>query len=183
MQVHVSRRTVIGGAITAALIPVLDSPALASKGSKEHLGQLPPSEGMPRFGHTSTTLLSGRVLMAGGYAGPNDRLPTAAVEIFDPGSNEWYQAAPMLTPRARHAAVLLTDGRVVALGGILANPLASVEIYDPWADEWTYGDPLAMPMVDHAASVAGSQIILSGGTSRSSALVHPYPASNVRIAP
>ena len=80
-------------------------------------------------------LRDGRVLFAGG----NDvnGAPTADVAIYDPSTKAWSSVAPMRTPRAAFIAVLLADGRVLAVGGESASVLiTSAEIYDPATDTW-----------------------------------------------
>jgi hypothetical protein len=69
----------------------------------------------------------------------------------------------MNIPRARHASVVLSDGRVLVTGGYHTSVLDSVELYDPVTDEWTLDEPLPMPTCDHAACLAGSQMIITGG--------------------
>ncbi len=80
-----------------------------------------------RVGHQATVLSDGRVLVTGGRGGPPvqctsgpclDRAgtPLASVEIRDPKTGDWQQAAPMSVARARHVAILLQDGRVLAVG-------------------------------------------------------------------
>jgi hypothetical protein len=46
----------------------------------------------------------------------------------------------MIDPRQSHAAVLLSDGRVLVAGGLrygIDNPTALAELYDPQTDTWT----------------------------------------------
>jgi hypothetical protein len=124
---------------------------------------------MARYQHTATALADGRVLVAGGYhldlgVGRGRLLtPLAGVEIYDPARRVWYAVASMQTPRARHAAVLLPDGRVLVLGGYYLDPLATGELYDPRRNRWSDAAPLSMPRFDHAASLAGGQIVITGG--------------------
>jgi hypothetical protein len=68
-----------------------------------------------RVAHTATLMLSGKVLVTGGfvYTGPS----LASTEIYDPGTNTWSAAANMTTPRDHHGAVLLTLGQVFVTGG------------------------------------------------------------------
>ena len=70
------------------------------------------------------------------------------------------------TPRARHAAVLVPEGRVLVLGGCYLDPLATAELYDPLRDLWFEAPPLSMPRFDHAASLAGGQVVITGGMYR-----------------
>jgi hypothetical protein len=127
------------------------------------------TDGMTRYQHTATPLLDGKVLLAGGFhmepAARGNTLapPMSSVEIYDPGLRAWRPVASLQTPRARHAAVLLPDGRVLVLGGYFLDPLATAEIYDPQQDLWSPAPSLAMPRYDHAASLVAEQVIVTGG--------------------
>lgn len=66
----------------------------------------------------------------------------------------WTEVAPMPAARARHAAVLLDDGRVLISGGEqyesgAVRPSKTCEIYDPVADEWTATTPMNRPRLTH----------------------------------
>ena len=81
--------------------------------------------------HTSTTLQSGKVLIAGGEEDMSFLVMSDA-ELFEPGSG--FAAAPsMITTRMRHTATLLDDGRVFLAGGTTNGvlPTDSSEFYLP----------------------------------------------------
>jgi hypothetical protein len=63
----------------------------------------------------ATLLLSGKVLVAGGfvYTGPS----LASTELYDPSTNTWSPGTNMTTPRDHHGAVLLPPGQVFVTGG------------------------------------------------------------------
>jgi N-acetylneuraminic acid mutarotase len=184
MHASISRRSVLGSAVAAALIPALDSTSLGSVvGKSKAASLLPAGSGAPRSHHTSTALPDGRVLLVGGYGSSDALIPMRSVELFDPSTGTWSVGASLHVPRARHAAALLADGRVVVLGGFLDGPLGSVEIYDPLANQWTLGEPLPMPMHDHAASAVGSQIILSGGAEPRGTWLYSVRSLATSVAP
>lgn len=95
--------------------------------------------------HTAALRNDGTVLVAGGAAlasAEDDSaqagfLPesTTTAELFDPASGSFIPTSDMANARARHAAILLPDGRVLVTGGInpdisvLANSLASAELF------------------------------------------------------
>jgi len=95
--------------------------------------------------HTATTLQGGRVLVAGGILNPFDasKLTTQSilqdVELIDPTTGQISPAAPLNTARWGAAATLLSDGRVLILGGDISSgengtqtlPTDIVEIYVP----------------------------------------------------
>ncbi|MCB9547000.1 MAG: hypothetical protein H6706_14260 [Myxococcales bacterium] len=74
-----------------------------------------------RTGASFTLLADGRVLIAGGGSVNNDgRLVEVhdSMEIYDPGLGQFIPvSARLLTPRAFHSATLLSDGRVLVVGG------------------------------------------------------------------
>ena len=75
----------------------------------------------PRFGHTSTVLADGRVLVAGGFTVcyANGKCPASkTVEIIDLESGHIEQLTDMAEERALHTAVPLNDGSVLFIGGI-----------------------------------------------------------------
>jgi galactose oxidase-like protein/Kelch motif protein len=95
--------------------------------------------------HTATLRNDGTVLVAGGAeltsaaegTTQEGLLPESmtTAELFDPASGTFTPTSDMASARARHAAILLPDGRVFVTGGInpdisaLANSLASAELF------------------------------------------------------
>ena len=76
---------------------------------------------VPRANHTATLLATGQVLVIGGipqvpavYVG---YAPTSSAEIYDPASNAFALAGNMADGRFWHSATLLSDGRVLVVGG------------------------------------------------------------------
>lgn len=169
----ITRRAVITGIVAAAAVPLLARQGLAStKASAARRGRGLDKSGkaaMPRYLHSAVTLQDGRVLVTGGYAVNEEARrkgffpPSAGVQIFDPSNHTWQNAAPMAMPRARHASVLLPDGRVAVLGGFYNRSLASVEIYEPRTNTWTKGKSLPQPMCDHTACLAQGRVVIAGG--------------------
>lgn len=87
-----------------------------------------------RYGHTKTLLSDGRILVAGGYAGPTC---LASVELYNPATGSWMSAAPMGAGRCDHRATRLEDGRVLVVGGESGVWPNSAEIYDPVLNSWS----------------------------------------------
>ena len=59
--------------------------------------------------------------------------------VFDPGSNQWYTACPLLSSRyhfglARHNDQLYVFGGSMSYG--CDKMLTTVEVYDPKLNEW-----------------------------------------------
>ena len=85
-------------------------------------------------GASATLLADGRVLLAGGNATSGSRPAYLTVaEIYDPAQNSWTTIAPLRQGASGHAALLLPDGRVIAIGGSGYY----TQIYDPARDLWT----------------------------------------------
>ena len=107
--------------------------------------------------HTATLLQDGRVLVAGGcrfLSVLSDFF--ASAEIFDPANLTWTPTGEMWSGRYRHTSTLLTDGRVLVVGGVGDSeyvlsehdePLAAAEIYEPATGQWSRTeDLLELPM-------------------------------------
>ncbi len=130
-----------------------------------------------RIGHTATTLTDGRVLVIGGQATLNEDGPprgggiSPTTEIYDPATDRWTQGVSLGTPRAYHSATLLSDGRVLIVGGLTATaaestptPLATTELYDPRTNSWSPGGVLATGRALHAAvRLPNGEVIAIGG--------------------
>ncbi len=140
----------------------------------------------PRMGHTATRLPDGRVLVTGGLdavttTGTLGQLmaigdAVASTEIYDPATGLWTAGVPMSTPRAAHAALLRSDGKVLLVGGVSWNPglpplipffpavRASCDVYDPIANSVTAGPAMATPraFVD-PVQVGADRWLLAGG--------------------
>jgi hypothetical protein len=127
---------------------------------------------MARSLQTATLLNSGKVLVVGGspiqpmYLGS-----LATAELYDPQTNSWALAASMHTPRSYQTATLLTDGRVLVIGGIEASNditgrvLATTELYDPVTNTWTAGVPMSVARAKHTATLlADHRVLVLGGT-------------------
>ena len=85
-----------------------------------------------------TVLLDGRILVAGGFSGNDTSQPTASAGLIDPTDLSWQGAASLQVARGAHHAILLPDGRILALGGTtFGGSTSSAEIYDPAANMWT----------------------------------------------
>lgn len=166
-----SRRSVLVGAAAATLAAAARGVVAAPEKRQRVTGTRPRPTTAPlrRFMAASAILPDGRVVVTGGYDRPwvdgGAATPLNTVAIYDPISGSWSNAAPMGSPRARHTAVTLRDGRIAVLGGLGLWPLASVEIYDPRTNSWTAGPSLAQPRYDHNAVTDGSTVTLLGGSS------------------
>jgi hypothetical protein len=91
---------------------------------------------------TLTALKSGKVLAAGGTNSPTTQAGAyeASANLFDPSTSLWVNLSPLTSFRYRHAATLLTNGKVLLAGGFFAADLngqltyyylSSAEVFDP----------------------------------------------------
>jgi N-acetylneuraminic acid mutarotase len=117
-----------------------------------------------RADHTATLLSSGKVLVTGGYGGPNVYLTSA--EVYDPNAGTWSPTGPMAWGRDRHTATLLPSGKVLVTGGfrIPGGELTSAELYDPDAETWSITDSLVEARSSHTATLLPSgKVLITGG--------------------
>ena len=86
----------------------------------------------PRIDHTATVLPDGRVLIAGGSAGPQGVVPSNGAEIYDPSTGTFAATGNMISDHVCHQAILLGNGKVLIIGGSGANDrVPNAELYDP----------------------------------------------------
>jgi len=126
-----------------------------------------------RFAHTATLLPSGKVLVVGGLAGPLPFGSLASSQLYDPTTDSWSAAAPMIVSRARHTATLLSDGRVLVVGGLnlvvregglLPSLTTDAEIYDPIANHWSTTGPMGFNRLDQTSTLlADGRVLVAGG--------------------
>ncbi|WNG57116.1 hypothetical protein F0U59_21860 [Archangium gephyra] len=119
-----------------------------------------------RYQHSSTKLLNGKVLYAGGGTG-NSAPILASVELYDPATGTTALVAPMNTARRSHTAVLLQDGSVLVVGGISSTSvIASAERYEPSTNTWTVVAPMPRASYGHSATLlADGRVLVAGGVS------------------
>jgi hypothetical protein len=107
---------------------------------------------------SAITLRDGRVLVAGGESSPLHYL--ASTELFDPASGTWTLGPSFGAPRSAFALQLLSDGRVLAVGGWDAGNAAEVLDGGAWKPA---GDVVAMRADPAAARLADGRVLVAGG--------------------
>lgn len=83
--------------------------------------EMPKKLTTARFGHSTTVLNDGRILVAGGFTSCGDNgncQATESVEIIDMESGKVETIAGMAAKRAMHTALLLNDGSILFIGGV-----------------------------------------------------------------
>lgn len=130
-----------------------------------------------RQAHTATLLNTGKVLVVGGWGGvtsPATFSPAlGSAELFDPATGTFSLTGSLITPRAFHAATLLSSGQVLITGGLGANgALSSAEIYDPASGTFSAAGNMTALRYWHTATLLNSgQVLIAGGAQ--SALASP----------
>src|ERR1035441_8109093 len=119
--------------------------------------------GTARERHTATLLVSGQVLVAGGfnYNGSND-VTLASAELYDPATGHWTATGSLGAARYGHTATLLTNGKVLVVGG--NGSVSFAELYDPTTGTWSPTGSLGGTIYDHTATLlANGQVLVAGG--------------------
>nr|WP_254360439.1 kelch repeat-containing protein [Corallococcus exiguus] len=113
-----------------------------------------------REGHTATLLLTGKVLVTGGWSGGEER--SRSSELYDPASGTWSATGNLVTGRRNHTATLLPSGKVLVTGG---SPDTTSELYDPASGTWSAVGNLATVRERHSATLLPSgRVLVTGGT-------------------
>ena len=82
--------------------------------------------------------------------------------------NTWYGRTAMSTPRNRHTATLLQNGKVLVVGGYSGSThLASAELFDPATNSWS-GAGHEPPPADADRKLADGRIRLGGAEEKRS---------------
>lgn len=114
--------------------------------------------------HSATLLTSGKVLVAGGYTGGFNGNAVASTELFDPLTNTWFPAAPMLMPHAAHTATLLKNGEVLVVAGRSSGgDSTAAELYDPVRNSWSSAGNITVARTTHTALLLRSGKVLVWG--------------------
>ena len=108
-------------------------------------------------------LATGHVLVAGGVN--SSGVNVASADLYDPNSQTWTVTGSMVVPRSSTELLRLSDGKVLAAGGLTNTPgggafttTASSELYDPMTETWA----LTGSMQNPRANVGGSVLLPSG---------------------
>jgi hypothetical protein len=135
------------------------------------------SMSIPRVDHSTTALVDGRVLVAGGWTVWPQRLglsryvpgqPTSSAELYDPATGAFTPTGSMPTVVGPNMAVALPDGRVLVLSapversnGLPPRPPVAVDIYDPATGRFSALPPLELA-IDDAVALRDGRVLLAG---------------------
>ncbi|MSQ23559.1 MAG: kelch repeat-containing protein [Chloroflexi bacterium] len=123
--------------------------------------------------HLAAAAIGGKFYLAGGrFGGGVGSEMTDRLEVFNPSTNEWSVAAPMLEVRAGLNGVA-ARGCFYTFGGEGNDPnprgvFPNNEVYDPRSDSWQKLEAIPIPVhgVTGAAYLDGWIHLPGGGTSR-----------------
>lgn len=143
----------------------------------------------PRYAQAATVLPNGKVLVTGGLGdGGNGHSPPVlrSAELYDPATSTFTTTGSMLVRRTNHTATLLTDGRVLIVGGIqdiqkyvgshgrypyAGNGLTTAEIYDAATGAFIATGSMTTGRYGHTATLlANGTVLITGGNKSSDGL-------------
>ncbi len=79
-------------------------------------------------------------------------------------AQQWSSANPLNTARVLHTATLLTNGKVLMVGGISTAAAVTAELYDPATGNWTATGNLNTPRYNHVAlRLPNGKVLVAGG--------------------
>jgi len=140
-------------------------------------GRFSPTGSMhvPRNMHTAVLLKDGRVLVVGGSSAgsyPNSHIEASA-EIYDSATGRFSMTGSMNSPRYKLAAVLLSDGRVLVVGGSdnrdWRGQYASAELYDPATGHFSNDGEMSFrrfKLIQTAVRLRDGRVLIAGGAER-----------------
>jgi hypothetical protein len=160
-------------------------------GTFKAAGTLRAGQSYGRVDHTATLLLDGRVLIVGGQASEeiagSDSGPFASAAVYDPRAGTFSATGSMSSPRFGQSATLLSDGRVLIVGGTSKEDelsfLASAEVYDPATGRFSPTGSLATGRSYHTATLLqNGRVLVTGGQVLRAVLKGGYAAVEVTAA-
>lgn len=120
--------------------------------------------------HTATMLPDGRVFIFGGV-GPNQKALKSAA-LIDPATGEvdGLKAQAGLTARSNHTATLLTDGRVLIVGGVSdkGRLITEAQLWDPRTKTAESTEVISLGRQKHRATLlTDGNVLIEGGVDES----------------
>jgi hypothetical protein len=127
----------------------------------------------PRDYFAAVLLKDGKVLVLGGSSNGQSAGGTVeekTAEVYDPSTGRFSPAGDMSSPRNKLGAALLTDGRVLVVGGQAVGPfgarLATTEIFSPASGSFSPGPNMSFQRFknrDGVVALKNGRILLSSG--------------------
>lgn len=120
-----------------------------------------------RYDHTTTLLPDGRIVVVGGLVeAPDDPLRqdvSASVLLRDRVSGVFHAGGAIVAPRSGHAADLMSDGRVLVIGGSDLPAAGTAEAWDPTSGLTSPLAPPSVRLLGAATRLHDGTLLLSGG--------------------
>jgi hypothetical protein len=116
----------------------------------------------PRAEPSATLLTNGKVLIAGGYGGPDASM---SASLYDPATASSTHTGAMSGPRYGHTATLLANGKVLIAGGRNGSGAApNAELYDPTSGTFSSAGSMTTGRAGCTATLlANGQVLIAGG--------------------
>src|SRR5215213_8702848 len=130
--------------------------------SKETLAMLRPSRTPVYLGAAGIAVILALIVFGLTRGGGDDgETPTASL----PAIGTWTASPDLVSIRGTTTAVVLKDGRALAIGGgVGIEAVAAVEIFDPASGVWQATTPMNQARRGHQAVVLGDgRVMVAGG--------------------
>jgi hypothetical protein len=124
--------------------PVLSTAEIFDVATKTWSATAPLSA--PRRQMAVAVLGTGVVLSIGGRTTDDSTTAVTITEAYNPATSTWSTRAPLKEARWGAGAAVLSNGKVLVVGGFTATGAAvSGELYDPGADTWSDAGKVSIP--------------------------------------
>jgi Bacterial Ig-like domain (group 2)/Galactose oxidase, central domain len=128
--------------------------------------------GLGIYGHSSTLLSNGTVLLAAGFINSIWDYGGSSADngagLYDPATGVFSTTGSLTANRGDHTATLLVTGKVLFAGGSSVDPtgpgLASAELYDPASGTFTLTGSMTDARYMHTATLLNNgKVLITGG--------------------
>lgn len=118
--------------------------------------------------HIGGCVADGKIYAVGGqHLGDEESGNQGSVQVYDPATDEWTNAADLPFGRGHLTAnTLERNGRIIVVSGVMngRKAVATIEVYDPATDKWSTLTPLPEPRQSGVSGIVGDKLIVTGGS-------------------